>query len=117
MVSMPRSSAHALAGEGDTSIPRPRGLSGAVMMSAGRRPRASSASSTTVAKRGVPKKAKRGLSLDAMLFFELGACRFEVLVLLEDERLVGVEDAVEVVALVLEDVPQKPCGVDVHRRA
>ncbi len=60
MTSMSCSVAHTFTGEGVTVRPRPCGLSGSVMMSAGVRPASCKLSSTRTESVGVPKNANSG---------------------------------------------------------
>src|SRR3989338_6666501 len=78
-------------GGGGISIPRPCFLSGVETTSEGTRPPASRSSRKTAANSGVPKKA------NLVVFW----------IIIERSRLVGIQDAVEMVHFVLEDVRQK----------
>src|SRR3990167_7917897 len=86
-----RFSAQSFTGGGVISIPRPCFLSGVVTTNDGTRPCFSRSSRKTAANYGVPKKA------NLVVFW----------IIIERSRLIGIQDAVEMVHFVLEDVRQK----------
>src|SRR3989338_268879 len=92
---IPRVCAQSFTGGAETSMPRPRTVSGVVTTSDGTSPFVSSTLRKSHARAGVPKNTKR-TSLMFFRFFVIHVC-----------CLVGIKNAVEMVHLMLEHMRQK----------
>src|SRR3989338_5834054 len=108
---MPRAAAHALVGGEATSIPRPFGASGAATTSSGTNPARSSSSNMPTAIRDVPKTANRifGFRKPEPLP-TLSRSLFAFLFVIDFVCLVRVQNASQVVHLMLKDVCEKAGG-------
>src|SRR3989344_5937572 len=108
-------SAHIFTGGGVRAMPLPFDVSGVVTTSEGTRPSFSRSSRKTAASSGVPKNAKDSFGLLAPSFEESIFCT--LFFIINVGRLIRIENAFEMVHLVLEDVCEKAGSAACEARA